>query len=206
MGTGRGVKLRLVCLVSMHGREPCERLGAAGNTLAGGNFCGRAQLPCRKREERERHDALRRDCIVAGMLHSGPVLRTRPRTTGSGRVQPTTASSPSQVGVADSTTHAPCRAHGTLAAARLDSPRPVHPLSHSRAIGSHRTSTSTRARHQTRYTSGQAHNALSHRRQCPGCPLTSELSSPLSSLPLSTERRSGRAGAPSIIRSMCELD
>ena len=33
--------------------------------------------------------------------------------------------------------HAPCRAHGTLAAARLDSPRPVHPLSHSRAIGSH---------------------------------------------------------------------
>ena len=44
----------------------------------------------------------RHDCIVAGMLHTGPVLRARSRTASGGRVQRVTASSPSIVGEADS--------------------------------------------------------------------------------------------------------
>ena len=62
---------------------------------------GREHFGRRKPEERERHDALRRDCVVAGMLHAGPVLRTRSRTASGGRAQRTTAPSPSNVGEAD---------------------------------------------------------------------------------------------------------
>ena len=70
MGAGRGVKLRLVCLVSMHDawegalrprRERGWRPGAAaaGNTLAGGKeLLWEGLVPCRKPEERERRSGL----------------------------------------------------------------------------------------------------------------------------------------------------